>query len=257
FMSVGAKAGGFAALLRVLVVALPTLTVAGATAAAWVDTLAIVAALTMILGNFVAIAQSNIKRMLAYSSIAHAGYILMAVAAAGHPGVGDQGVEGALVYLLAYAFTNLGAFAIVIAIERNDGTGVTLDSFKGLGRQRPVLALLMAFFMFSLTGIPLTAGFVGKWYVFWSAINAGLGGLAVIGVLTAVVGAFYYLRIVVLMFLQDGDADTAMKPLPGSLWAALTVSALGTLIFGVLPMWMTDLAAGVNLADMARLLLGG
>ncbi len=254
FMSVGAKAGGFAALLRVLVVGLPALQLAGATAAAWMDTLAFIAALTLILGNTVAIMQRNIKRMLAYSSIAHAGYILMAVAAAGHPSVANQGVQAALIYLLTYAFTNLGAFAVVIAVERDDGGGVTLDDFRGLGRQRPWLALAMAFFMFSLTGIPLTAGFVGKWYVFWAAIRADLSLLAVIGVLTSVVGAFYYVRVVVRMFLEDGPADASMAVVPRTLRAALLVTALGTLIFGALPFLAADLAGGVQIALAA---LGG
>ena len=248
FMSVGAKAGGFAALLRVLVVGLPTLMIADSTAAVWMDTIAIIAALTMLLGNIVAIMQTNIKRMLAYSSIAHAGYILMAVAAAGSPTVGDQGVQAALIYLLAYAFTNLGAFAVAIAIERDDGSGVTLDDYRGLARQRPGLALLMAFFMLSLTGIPLTAGFIGKWYVFWSALDAGLGLLAVIGVLTSVIGAYYYVRVIVRMFLEEGEADISTERLPRALRLSLLVAGLGTLIFGVLPFLATDMAGGVQIA---------
>ena len=250
FMSVGAKAGGFAALLRVLLVGLPTLTLTGATAAAWQDTIAIVAALTLILGNTVAIMQRNIKRMLAYSSIAHAGYILMAVAAAGNPAVGNQGVQAALIYLLTYAFTNLGAFAVAIAVERDDGSGVLIDDFRGLGRQRPALALLMAFFMLSLTGIPLTAGFVGKWYVFWATLDAGLGLLAVIGVLTSVVGAYYYVRVIVRMFLEEGEADISMARLPRTLGLALAVAGVGTLVFGVLPFLAVDMAQGVMLAGI-------
>lgn len=254
FMSVGAKAGGFAALLRVLAIGLPSLIVAEQTAAAWVDALALVAALTMILGNFAAIMQTNLKRMLAYSSIAHAGYILMAVAAAGHPAVANQGVQAALMYLLTYAFTNLGAFGIIIAVERNDGSGVSLDDLRGFSRQRPWLALLMAFFMLSLTGIPLTAGFVGKWYVFWASINAGQVVLAVIGVLTSVVGAFYYVRVIVRMFLEEGSADLAQPRLPRTLRAGLIVAGLGTLIFGVLPFLAADMTTGIQIALAA---LGG
>jgi NADH-quinone oxidoreductase subunit N len=254
FMSVGTKAASFAALLRILVIGLPMLMINGAAAAAWTDTLAIIAALTMLLGNFVAITQTNIKRMLAYSSIAHAGYILIAVAAAGHPDVANQGVQAALVYLLAYAFTNLGAFAIAIAVEHDNGEGVTLDDFQGLARQRPWLALLMAFFMLSLTGIPLTAGFVGKWYVFWSAMNAGLTLLAVIGVLTSVVGAFYYVRVIVKMFLEDGEADISMPRLPVSLGAVVVITALGTLVFGVLPFLAANMSEGVQIAQA---ILGG
>ncbi len=254
FMSVGAKLGGFAALLRVLLAGLSALTLSGATAAAWQDTIAILAAATLILGNVVAITQTNIKRLLAYSSIAHAGYVLMAVAAAGSPAVGDQGAQAALIYLLAYAFTNLGAFAVAIAVERDDGSGVQIDDFRGLARRRPYLGLQMALYMFSLTGIPLTAGFVGKWYVFWATLDAGLGLLAVIGVLTSVVAAFYYLRIIVRMYLEEGEADAAMPRLPGSLRLALGVAALGTLIFGVLPFLLADLAGGVQVAVAA---LGG
>ncbi len=254
FMSVGAKAGGFAALLRVLVVGLPSLIVAEQTAAAWVDALALIAALTMILGNFAAIMQTNLKRMLAYSSIAHAGYILMAVAAAGHPAVANQGVQSALMYLLTYAFTNLGAFGIIIAVERNDGTGVSLDDLRGFSRQRPWLALLMAFFMLSLAGIPLTAGFVGKWYVFWASINAGQIVLAVIGVLTSVVGAFYYVRVIVRMYLEEGSADIAQPRLPRTLRAGLIVAGLGTLVFGVLPFLAADMTTGIQIALAA---LGG
>lgn len=258
FMSVGTKTASFAALLRILVVGLPTLTIADATAAAWVDVLAILALLTMILGNLVAIWQTNIKRMLAYSSIAHAGYILIAVAAAGHPGIADRGVQASLVYLLAYTFTNLGAFAVVIALEKNDGSGVDLDDFTGLGRQRPGLALLMTLFMLSLAGIPLTAGFVGKWYVFLSAVDAGLIWLAVAGVITSVFGVFYYLRVVVKMFLQEGESNIAMQRLPRTLVAALVLAAIGTLVFGVFPDLAVNMSGDANLTGVVQaMLLGG
>lgn len=248
FMSVGTKTASFAALLRVLLVGLPTLVIAQGTRAAWVDALAVMAALTMILGNLAAIWQTNLKRLLAYSSIAHAGYVLVAVAAAGHPGVADRGVQAALLYLLAYTFTNLGAFAVVIAVERNDGSGVELENFTGLGRQHPLLALLMTLFLLSLTGIPLTAGFVGKWYVFLSAVDAGLVWLAVLGVVTSVFGAYYYLRVVVAMFLQEGPATIATPRLPRSLTVALVIAMLGTLILGVFPDLLAGVSSGVTLA---------
>src|SRR5690606_3659657 len=202
FMSVGAKVGGFAALLRILIVALPTMTLAGSDATAWQLTVALIAAATLILGNVVAIVQTNIKRLLAYSSIAHAGYVMMAVAAAGSAGMADQSARAAVVYLMAYMFTNLGAFAIALAIERDDGTGTELDRFVGLGRSKPVLAAIMAVFMLSLTGIPLTSGFMGKWLVFQATIESGLVWLAIIGVLTSVVSAFYYVGIIVRMYLH-------------------------------------------------------
>jgi NADH-quinone oxidoreductase subunit N len=240
FMSVGAKVGGFAALLRIMIVALPALTVGTQSAAAWQNVVEIIAAATLILGNFVAISQTNIKRMLAYSSIAHAGYILMAVAAAGTPGIQDQAARAALIYLLGYMFTNLGAFAVVIAVEKSDGTGTTLDDFKGLSRSRPALAAMMAFFMLSLTGIPLTGGFIGKWFVFWATLNGGLTVLAVIGVLTSVASAFYYIRVIVNMYLADGEGSPAEGATKFVNWAAYVAFA-GTLVMGILPFVVTSL----------------
>ncbi len=264
FMSVGAKIGGFAALLRVLTIAMPSFVIGkvalepGTTLivhAAWQDVVSILAALTMILGNFVAIIQRDIKRLLAYSSIANAGYILMAVAAAGSfqvtaDAAGNQtsiftlsnyAVQGALIYLLAYAFTNIGAFAVATAVERDDATGTTLDDFAGLSNRKPVLAAAMAVFMLSLTGIPLTAGFVGKYFVFNAAINSQLWGLVLIAVLTSVVSAFYYLRVIVKMYLEPGEADAG---LPFPLSGAIAVCAAGTLLLGVLPT-AVNLAQGV------------
>lgn len=246
FMSVGAKVGGFAALLRVLVTAMPVLIADGQTLPIWQNTVMVVAALTLIVGNFVALSQTNIKRMLAYSSIAHAGYILMAVAAAGSPQHADLATQGALVYMLAYTFTNLGAFAVAIAIEKNDGSGTNLDDFKGLARSKPILAAMMAIFMFSLTGIPLTAGFTGKWFVFQASVSAGLIPLAVIGVLTSVVSAFYYVRIIVNMYLADGEGDPAAGATPAVNWA-LYIAFAGTLALGIFPVLVTNLTETVTL----------
>jgi NADH-quinone oxidoreductase subunit N len=246
FMSVGAKVGGFAALLRVLVTAMPILIADGQTIPIWQNTVMVVAALTLIVGNFVAISQTNIKRMLAYSSIAHAGYILMAVAAAASPQHADLATQGALVYMLAYTFTNLGAFAVAIAIEKNDGTGTNLDDFKGLARSKPILAAMMAIFMFSLTGIPLTAGFTGKWFVFQASVSAGLIPLAVIGVLTSVVSAFYYVRVIVNMYLADGEGDPAAGATPSVNWA-LYIAFAGTLALGLFPVLVTNLTETVTL----------
>jgi NADH-quinone oxidoreductase subunit N len=254
FMSVAAKVGGFGALLRVVTIAIPTLVLsttkldAGQTAlihTTWQDTITIIAGLTMILGNFVAISQTNIKRLLAYSSIAHAGYILMAVAAAGtfnatnaagkisvSLNLANYAVQGALFYLLAYAFTNLGAFAVAIAVERDDATGSNLDDFAGLSKRQPMLAVAMTIFMLSLTGIPLTAGFIGKWYIFFSAVSSDLSGLALVGVLTSVVSAYYYLRIVVKIWLEPGESD-ARLPLPLS--SAVALCAVATVLLGILP----------------------
>ncbi|KXK49956.1 MAG: NADH-quinone oxidoreductase subunit N [Chloroflexi bacterium OLB13] len=246
FMSVGAKIGGFAALLRVLVTALPFLVAGQTVEPVWQNTIMIVAALTLIVGNFVAISQSNIKRMLAYSSIAHAGYIMMAVAAAANPFTADFAARSALIYLLAYTFTNLGAFAIALAIEKDDGSGTDIKDFVGLARSKPVLAAAMAVFMFSLTGIPLTAGFTGKWFVFQATMQAGLVPLAVIGVLTSVVSAFYYVRIIVNMYLSDGEGDEAAGATPLVNWAVY-ISFAGTLLLGVFPILATNLTETVTL----------
>ena len=247
FMSVGAKVGGFAALLRVLAVALPTFVVPGESVVAWQQITWLVAALTLIVGNFVAISQSNIKRMLAYSSIAHAGYVMMAVAASGSTGMINAASQAALVYLLAYMFTNLGAFAVALAIEKNDGSGTNIEDFVGLARSRPLLAFMMAVFMLSLAGIPLTSGFVGKWLVFQATLNAGLVSLAIIGVITSVVSAFYYVRIIVNMYLRDGEGDPAAGATPAVQWA-IYIAFAGTVLVGIIPTLVTNLSDTVVLA---------
>ncbi len=244
FMSVGAKIAGFAALLRVLVLALP------AVSEEWMVAIAILSTLTLIVGNVVAIRQNNIKRMLAYSSIAHAGYILIAVAAAAKTATG---VSSSLFYMFAYLFTNLGAFGIVIAMERKYGEGVLLDDYKGMARRHGLLALVMAYFMLSLTGIPPTGGFSAKFYVFRAALEADLFWLAVVGVLTSVVSGFYYLRVVYLMYMYDGEGELiAGRPLK----FAVYVMALVTLVLGLFPGGLFDLTMEATLST-AQLLAGG
>ena len=247
FMSVTAKIGGFAAMLRLLVTGLATLVIAEGEPVAWQATLSLVAVLTLVIGNFVAISQRNLKRMLAYSSIAHAGYILVAVAASGSTGVADAATQAALVYMLAYMFTNLGAFAVVMTLEKTDGSGGNIEDITGLARSRPLLAMAMTIFMLSLTGIPLTAGFLGKFMVFASAVQAGLFGLAVIGVLTSVVSAFYYMRVVVNMYLRDssGDLQPALET-PAVKWA-INIALAGTMIFGVFYPLATNLVSSVSI----------
>jgi len=246
FMSVTAKIGGFAALLRVMVTGLSVFALSEGDVAAWQSTFSAVAIATLILGNFVAIAQTNMKRLLAYSSIAHAGYILIAVAASGTAGVGNAATQGALVYMMAYMFTNLGAFAVVMALENEDGSGVELEDLVGLGKSRPALAMAMTVFMLSLTGIPLTAGFVGKLLVFSSAVQAGLFGLAVIGVLTSVASAFYYMRVVVNMYLRDGDGNVPALETPYVKWA-INISLAGVIVFGIFYPLATNLVSMVNI----------
>ena len=248
FMSVTAKVGGFAALLRVLLTGLSVLVLAEADVAAWQATATIIAILTLVLGNFVAISQRNLKRMLAYSSIAHAGYIMVAVAAAGSASIMDAATQGALVYMLAYMFTNLGAFAVVMTIEREDGSGGNIDDLRGLAQSRPLLAMAMAIFMLSLTGVPLTAGFVGKFMIFSAAVQAGLFGLAVIGVLTSVVSAFYYIRVVVNMYLRDSESELQPPLDTRFVRYAINISLAGTLVFGIFYPLATSLVGMVSIA---------
>jgi NADH-quinone oxidoreductase subunit N len=224
FMSVGAKVGGFAAMIRVFVFAFPEL------GDVWVPAVAVIAAFTMILGNVVALAQQNIKRMLAYSSIAHAGYIMMAVAASmGSP----DGISSALFYMFAYLFTNLGAFAVVIAVERANGLGVMLDNYKGLARRSPILALALAFFMLSLTGVPPTGGFTAKFFVFRAVLEADLLWLAIIGAVTSVVSGYFYLRVVFLSFMFEGEGESL--PADPALNTAVALTVFATLVLGILP----------------------
>jgi NADH-quinone oxidoreductase subunit N len=249
FMSVGAKTGGFAALLRISLVALPAIVLETTdTHTSWQFTVALIAAVTMILGNIAAVSQTNVKRLLAYSSIAHAGYIMMAVAAIGTLGIAVEDVaKAALVYLLAYAFTNLGAFAVVIALEKNDTSGTDLDAFNGLANSKPLMALIMAVFMLSLTGIPLTGGFIGKFLIFDMTIKANLEWLAVVGVLTSVVSAFYYVRIIVNMYLREGEGDAAEGETPALTWGLMAAFA-GTLLLGIFPVLATNMLDGMTLA---------
>lgn len=241
FMSVGAKAGGFAALLRVFVSAFPELAPAWGPVAMWM------AALTMTWGNVAAIAQSNVKRMLAYSSIAHAGYILMALPAAADPNVAADAVGAALFYLLAYAVTNLGAWGVVVALERGEGEGLALDDYAGLATRRPALALAMALFMLSLTGLPPTAGFIGKFYIFRAALQADLVWLALVGVVTSLISAYYYLRLVINMYMREGQPETRSE-----FWLSGTVAvaALGTFLVGILPAPLFDLASRAGLMTL-------
>ncbi|MGD2163539.1 MAG: NADH-quinone oxidoreductase subunit N [Anaerolineales bacterium] len=241
FMSVGAKAGGFAALLRVLVAAFP------AAASTWGPVTMWIAALTMTWGNVAAIAQSNIKRMLAYSSIAHAGYIFMAIPAAAVPEVAGEAVRGALFYLMAYAMTNLGAWGVVLAMEKAEGAGLEIDDYAGLGKRRPIMAAAMALFMLSFTGVPPTVGFIGKFYLFRAAIDANLIWLALVGVITSLISAYYYLRVVVVMYMRPGEPETQSEPLLNS---TVWLTAIGTFIFGILP---GPLLALARLADLFKL----
>jgi len=224
FMAVGAKTAGFAAILRVFVLAFPALAIDIAPVM-WG-----LAALTMILGNFVAIAQKNIKRLLAYSSIAHAGYIMMALVPYGQEGVAASSIASALFYLVAYALTNFAAWAVVISLERANEGGLNLDDYAGLGRKHPALAAVMAVAMLSFTGVPPTLGFVGKFFLFRTVMEGGYIGLALIGVLTSLVSAYYYLRVVVIMYMRDGEPEVRSEPW---LQAMAYGSAIGVVVLSI------------------------
>ncbi len=238
FMAVGAKAAGFAALLRVFITAFPALDVD------LVPVLWALAALTMLVGNLIAIAQTNIKRLLAYSSIAHAGYILMAFVPYGNPQVMPDAVASALFYLVAYALTSFGAWSVVIALEKADARGLEIADYAGLGRKYPALAAAMTVFMLSLTGIPPTLGLVGKFYLFRTVIEGGFIGLALIGVLTSLISAYYYLRVVVVMYMRAGDPQVSGEP-----WLDLTTlaAAVATVLLSFIPMPLFALASNAVL----------
>lgn len=227
YMSAATKVAGFAALLRVVQFALPPIQ------ETWQPALAVLAALTMVVGNLTAVVQTNIKRMLAYSSVAHAGFILVGLVAY-TPG----SIQAFLYYLLAYGLTNLGAFAVVIAMENAGEERFDLGALAGLGWRRPVLGIAMAIFMLSLAGIPPLAGFFAKFLVFTEAYRAGFWWLALIGLLTSVVSAFYYLRIIVNMYMRDSEAapltfDTGLLRL-GIIAAAVVIVVQGFLTYPVL-----------------------
>lgn len=232
FLSVGPKAAAFAVLLRVFLVAFEPI------AASWVPVVGACALLTMFVGNLAALQQNNIKRMLAYSSIAHAGYVLVAVTA--HSGIGSS---AAMFYLAAYAFTNLGAFAVVSHVARKGEKFVSIDDFAGLSQRHPGLAAMMTIFLLSLIGVPLTGGFFGKFYIFKAALDANLIWLTILGLLNSAIAAYYYLRILVVMYMNDpGESTKDLQPAGYGLKTAIYLSALGTLILGIFPGVVLDWA---------------
>mgnify|MGYP005839341707 CR=1 FL=1 len=224
YMSVASKAAAFAALVRLLTVAL------GPAQPLTSTVLAVLAVLTMTVGNVLALVQEDVKRLLAYSSIAQAGYILVAMVASS-----DLGASAVLFYLLGYAFTNLGAFAVVTAWQRRGDSGVPLADLAGLGFRRPWPAAALALCLLSLTGIPLTAGFVGKLYLFGAAVQAGWVWLAVVAVLNSVVSAFYYLHVVVVMYMREPARPSAAERPAWTLSLALGLCVAGVLALGLLP----------------------
>jgi NADH-quinone oxidoreductase subunit N len=238
FFSVGPKAAAFSAFLVSFVVAFPN------AVHDWGIFFIVLAILTMLVGNLYALVQTNVKRMLAYSSIAHAGYLLSGLAAVGWSANSYPG-RGVLVYLVAYTFTNLGAFGILVYLKSQmpDKFDHSLKQLAGLGRRSPWAASLFALFLLSLTGIPGTAGFIGKFYVFGGVVWANLWWLAVIGVVLSAVSAYYYLRVIIYMFFRDPEEDYVVRePIAGGMAAALAVCAFATVAIGVAPQWLWDSA---------------
>ncbi|HKY54413.1 MAG TPA: NADH-quinone oxidoreductase subunit N [Anaerolineales bacterium] len=238
FMSSGAKIAGFAALLRVFATAFPSI------AFDMTDIFWVLAALTMILGNVVAISQTDIKRLLAYSSIAHAGYILMAFVPYGNPEIAPVSIAAGLFYLVSYAVTNFGAWAVVIALEKEAGKGLQLSDYAGLSKRHPALAAAMAIFMLSLIGLPPTIGLVGKLYLFRAVIDGGFYWLAIIGVLTSVISAYYYLRVVVIMYMRDGEPQVERESF---LDFTTATTALLTVGLSLVPQFLFALASSAVL----------
>ncbi|BFU95318.1 MAG: NADH-quinone oxidoreductase subunit N 2 [Nitrospira sp.] len=242
FMAVASKAASFAAFLRVFVEGL------GGLKADWSGLFVILCLATLILGNVVAIVQTNIKRMLAYSSIAHAGYALIGVVAAargaGESG-GASGLAAVMLYLVVYAFMTLGAFAMIGLFRRGGLEGENIEDFAGLAKRQPLAGFLMLVFMVSLAGIPPTAGFIGKFYVFMAAVEAGLTWLAVVAVIFAAVSAYYYMRVVMVMYMREPEPTTAEAPrlLPSpALSIVLACAAAGVIFFGLFPSTLASLA---------------
>jgi proton-translocating NADH-quinone oxidoreductase chain M/proton-translocating NADH-quinone oxidoreductase chain N len=234
FMSTAVKAAAFAAFLRVFLSAFEPMR------GDWTPILWTIAIATMILGTVVGVAQTNVKRMLAYSSIAHAGYLLVALVAAN--AANPAGKAAVLFYLAAYAVTNLGAFGVVALLATRDRAHDEIRDFGGLANRRPGIAALMTVFLLSLGGLPPTAGFIGKWYVFYAAVQEGYYGLAIVGVLTSVISVFFYLRIVVMMYMTEGP-QAAPTPFVSRMGlAALTVAVIAVFYLGILPTRLLDLA---------------
>ncbi len=225
FMSTAPKAAAFAVLLRVVY----AINAPGRFWLIWVA-----AALSMTLGNVSALVQTNIKRLLAYSSIAHAGYILAAFAMT-TPETSSSGISAVMFYTAAYAAMNVGAFAVVSHFANSGERYVTLEDYEGLGRTSPLLAATLTIFLLSLIGIPMTGGFFAKFYVFSAAVKANLIWLTIIGVVNSAIGAYYYLRIIVVMYMREARKEVPVTPIPLGLGLALAVSIAATLYLGILP----------------------
>jgi NADH-quinone oxidoreductase subunit N len=236
------KAAAFAALLRLVGLAL------GPLDAALENVVWVLAALTMVVGNLMAVIQENVKRMLAYSSIAHAGYLLVGVVTGT-----VEGYAAIVFYLAVYTFMNLGAFGVVVALAHHGQDCERIESFAGLARSRPGLAALMTLFMISLTGIPGTAGFIAKFTIFSSAVRADVIWLTIVGVLMSVVSVYFYLRIPVLMYMRDPSGDAPRMEISSGEAVVLALCAFAVLFFGIFPNHgVLPMIGEIQLLDWAR-----
>jgi NADH-quinone oxidoreductase subunit N len=237
FMSTGVKAAAFAAFARVFLSSFEPFRLESPAGPGWATIVAAIAVATMVLGTVVGVAQSSLKRMLAYSSIAHGGYLLVGLVAAN-----QVGKAAILFYLLVYSVTNLAAFGVIAMLGARDKPNDNLRDYAGLWHSHPALAALMTVALLSLGGLPPTAGFIGKWYIFSAAVSAGYYKLAIVGVLTSVVSVFFYLRVVVMMYMADRDAlQTPARITPVGM-AALAVATVAIFYLGILPAQVLDLA---------------
>ncbi|MGH9201207.1 MAG: NADH-quinone oxidoreductase subunit N [Vicinamibacterales bacterium] len=237
FMSTGVKAAAFAAFARVFLSSFEPFR------GDWAPIVSLIAMATMILGTVVGVAQTNLKRMLAYSSIAHGGYLLVALVAATSADYGSVGKAAILFYLLAYSVTNLAAFGVIALLGSRERANDELRDYAGLWHTRPALAALMTVCLLSLGGLPPTVGFIGKWYIFSAAVSAGYYGLAIVGVLTSVVSVFFYLRVVVMMYMAERDPSQVPARVTGMGMVALGLAIAAIFYLGVLPAPVLDLAA--------------
>jgi NADH-quinone oxidoreductase subunit N len=232
FLSAGPKAAAFAIFLRIFMTAFAPI------GHAWMPLVWASALLSMTIGNFAALLQTNVKRMLAYSSIAHAGYVMVALAARS-----QIGTAAVMFYLAAYACMNVGAFAVVSYLSGKGEQYQDIEDFAGLAQKQPFIAAMLSIFLLSLIGVPLTGGFFGKFYIFKAALESHLVWLTVLGLLNSAVAAYYYLRLLVMMYFREpGDAASSAEPLTPAFSAALILPAIGTLLLGIFPGWVLDFA---------------
>ena len=233
FLSAGPKAAAFAVFLRIFMTAFAPI------GRGWEPLMWLSALASMTIGNFAALRQTNVKRMLAYSSIAHAGYVLVALTARS-----EVGIAAAMFYLAAYGFMNVGAFAVVSHLSGRGERYQSIDDLGGLGQSQPLTAAMLSIFLLSLIGVPLTGGFFGKFYIFKAALDSHLVWLTVLGLLNSAVAAYYYLRLLVVMYMRDpADAAGPVEPLTPAFRVALILPAVGTLFLGIFPSWVLDFAA--------------